>query len=177
MKKGQKNPHTLEWNKKIGEAQKGEKGNNWKGDNITYNSLHWWIRRTYGSATKCENSKCLGESKNFEWALLKNCNYERRRDNFWQLCRKCHFNYDLKNNQRTKFNEGRILAQKSRIGSHHSKESKEKISQALKGRTAWNKEKHWSEAIKLKMSLSHKGKVPWNKGLKTKLLLPEWQQL
>ena len=28
---GVKNPHTSEQNKKIGEAQKGEKGNNWKG--------------------------------------------------------------------------------------------------------------------------------------------------
>jgi hypothetical protein len=160
-----------ETRRKISEAQKGDKGNNWKGDNITYNSLHWWIRRNYGSANKCENHKCEAKSNIFEWALLKGKNYERKRGNFWQLCRKCHFNYDLRDYQKEKFNEGRKLARIARLGIHHSDETKNKIKKALKlkfpdGRSAWNKGKKWSEEAKLKMSLAHKGKIPWNKGLK-----------
>src|SRR6185436_13274773 len=79
-----------EHKRKISEAQKGEKGNNWKGDRITYNTLHWWLRRIYGSANKCENLKCKKESKWYVWAKLKDKKYERKRENFWQLCRKCH---------------------------------------------------------------------------------------
>lgn len=135
---------------------------------VTYNSLHWWIRRVLGSAIKCENPSCEGKSKFFEWALKKGKQYEKKRKNFWQLCRSCHFKYDLSKYKEKRFNEGRLLAQKARIGSKHTKESKLKMSLALKGRKTWNKGKPWSEEIKKKMSLARIGKVPWNKGLKIK---------
>ncbi len=59
-----------------------------------------------------------------------------------------------------------------------SEEVRKKISEANKGKTAWNKGlkgylakkkhynygKHWSSKIKLKMSLSHKGKISPMKG-------------
>ena len=133
---------------------------------VTYNTVHWWIRRNFGSANKCENPKCLGESNIFEWALLKGKIHERNIKNYWQLCRKCHFSYDLKDNQKNAFDKGRLKANKVRIGTHHTKESKLKMSIALKGRKVWNKGKKWSDEAKRKMSLSHKGKIPWNKGLK-----------
>jgi len=133
---------------------------------ITYNSLHWWIRRTLGSASKCENPNCLGKSKFYEWALRKGKAYDRKPENFIQLCRSCHFNYDLKKYQKDQFDKGRIKAQKVRIGTHHTKESRLKMSKSLKGRKAWNKGKKWSEEAKKKMSLSHLGKIPWNKGKK-----------
>ena len=53
-----------------------------------------------------------------------------------------------------------------RRGIKHSKESLEKISLSLKGRTAWNVGKPWSYEARIKMSNSHKGKPTWNKGLK-----------
>lgn len=140
---------------------------------ITYNSLHWWLRRSFGPANKCEHPKCDNKSPFFQWALKKHKDYDRKRENFWQLCRMCHFKYDLKEYQKNKFDLGRQKAHKTRIGSFHSKETKEKIKLSLKkrfpmGRNAWNKGKKWSEEAKRKMSISHKGKIPWNKGLKNK---------
>lgn len=77
------------------------------------------------------------------------------------------------------------------LGKHHTKETKKKISESLKGNTygtghtPWNKGKHWSEEVKRKISKAHKGKkgtphteetkrkislattghIPWSKGL------------
>ena len=140
---------------------------------ITYNSLHWWIRRELGSANKCENPKCRNESEWFVWALIKGKNYDRKKENFMQLCRKCHFDYDLTDEWKQKFNEGRLLAQKVRIGSKHTEETRKKIKLASKnkfpnGRLVWNKGKPWSEKIKEKMSLAKQGFIPHNKGV-TKL--------
>jgi hypothetical protein len=45
-----------------------------------------------------------------------------------------------------------------------SEETKQKISQAHKGKTPWNKGKSLSEETRQKLSQAHKGKTPWNKG-------------
>ena len=79
-------------------------------NNINYNTLHWWIRRNYGSANVCQNPTCKCESFVFEWSLLKGKEYEKKIENYWQLCRKCHFEYDGRDYQKKKFNEGRIKA-------------------------------------------------------------------
>ncbi len=59
-----------------------------------YSSIHSWIRKNFGSAQKCEGSNCTGPSKRIEWALLKGKKYERKRENFIQLCKSCHVKYD-----------------------------------------------------------------------------------
>jgi len=51
-------------------------------------------------------------------------------------------------------------------GKYHSDESKNKISEANKGKTPWNKNKTLSEETKQKMSEAKKGKLPWNKDKK-----------
>lgn len=135
-------------------------------DGITYNSLHHWLRDKYGSANKCEHTSCKRESKFFNWSLKKGKEYEKKRENFWQLCRQCHFLYDLKEYQKQKFSEGTTNAHKTRIGTHHSQESKDKISKNRKGIPAWNKGKEWSIESRNRMSVSAMGRVPWNKGLK-----------
>lgn len=128
---------------------------------INYSTLHWWVRRTFGSANKCEHPNCSKESLIYEWALLKGKKYEKKRENYWQLCRKCHFQYDIRQYQLNSFNKGRLLAQKARIGSHHTAETRSKIKKSLKkafpkGRITWNKGKGWSDEIKKKMSLARK---------------------
>ena len=139
---------------------------------ITYNSLHWWLRKTLGSAYRCEHPNCDGESPFFQWALIKGKSYDRKVENFWQMCRKCHFKYDLKKSQKEKFDAGRLKAGKSRVGKHHSVEARQKIKDAIKkrfpsGRVPWNKGKPWSEEVKKKLSLAKVGYIPWNKGKKT----------
>lgn len=80
---------TNEWKKKIGSAQKGEKGNNWKGEKATYNSIHHWIRRTFGKPTQCEF--CLDHFEGYfiHWAN-KSGEYKRDRSDWIRLCAKCH---------------------------------------------------------------------------------------
>lgn len=90
----------------FGEAQKGKNNPNygnfesksavWKGDKVGYDGIHAWLRTKFGKASICENSKCLGKGRTYEWALIKGREYERKRKNFWQLCHSCHKKYDRK---------------------------------------------------------------------------------
>ena len=75
---------------------KGDKHSNWIGDKITYSGIHQWLLYTFGKAIKCENSECLKKSKKYQWSLLKNKKYKRRRNHFWMLCGSCHRKYDMK---------------------------------------------------------------------------------
>jgi len=89
---------------KKSEAQRGEKGSNWKGDEVGYHGIHVWLHKNFGKANKCENEKCfyprMGSKKflrkpyRYEWALLKGKEYKRIRSNFIQLCIACHRKYD-----------------------------------------------------------------------------------
>lgn len=46
------------------------------------------------------------------------------------------------------------------------KDRRKNLSEALKGRKAWNKGIKWSEEVKRKISESRKGIPAWNKGKK-----------
>jgi hypothetical protein len=74
----------------------------WVGDKISYNGLHWWLRREYGSANRCENPDCGGKSKKYEYALIHGKKYERKRENFMMLCKSCHVKYDMNEQWRNK---------------------------------------------------------------------------
>lgn len=63
-------------------------------EKLTYGSLHDWLGKKFGSANKCENEKCEGRSVTYQYALKKGCEYERKRENFFMLCRVCHYKYD-----------------------------------------------------------------------------------
>ena len=93
IKKGQHFSPSTEFRK----GHKGDKLENhpqWKGDNIGYNGLHTWLRTVFGWPNKCENKDCGHKSMKYEWALIKGKRYERKRENFWQLCVSCHRLYD-----------------------------------------------------------------------------------
>jgi hypothetical protein len=75
-----------------------------------YKNVHIWLKRKYGSADHCEF--CNKDSNRYEWALKDGCEYEKNKDNFIQLCKLCHVNYD---------------------------NISEKISQTLMGNIPWNK--------------------------------------
>lgn len=63
----------------------------WKGDDVGYSGLHYWVYRHKGKPSTCEH--CLKNSGRFEWA---NKSREYRRDlNDWiSLCYSCHDKYD-----------------------------------------------------------------------------------
>lgn len=57
-------------------------------------SIHNWLDSKYGSPKQCEDRKCEGKSKVFEWCLRSGKKYERKRRSFRRLCRSCHRKYD-----------------------------------------------------------------------------------
>ena len=79
------------------ESRRGANHFRWKGDNIRNETLHQWLASNFGKADHCEN--CDGEKipkgkKHwFEWSN-KTGQYNRRRENWWQLCVPCHRKYD-----------------------------------------------------------------------------------
>lgn len=58
---------------------------------VGYWGVHSWLYTKYGKADICEQ---CGSGKNIQWAKLKGKGYERKRENFWKLCAKCHVYYD-----------------------------------------------------------------------------------
>jgi hypothetical protein len=69
--------------------------NFYKGDAIGYGAIHDWLRNKFGKSNHCENKKCESiNPKMYVWAKLKNKKYERKRENFIQLCQSCHVKYD-----------------------------------------------------------------------------------
>jgi hypothetical protein len=75
--------------KKIGESKKGNK-NNWKGDNVSYDGLHRWIRRNFPKYEFCQ--LCNIESPK-EVACITGI-YNREFKNWARFCSKCHKKYD-----------------------------------------------------------------------------------
>jgi hypothetical protein len=76
-------------------AVTGENSSIWKGDNALPVSIHFWIRYHWGKADHCDNFNCLGNSNHFEWSNKKKHVYTRNREDYQQLCRTCHRQYDL----------------------------------------------------------------------------------
>lgn len=84
------------WNKgiKVGRVEKISNENHyaWKGDKVSYITLHQWVQRNLGTPSRCEHCGTT-TAKRFEWA---NKSHEYRRDlgDWIRLCKKCHNRYD-----------------------------------------------------------------------------------
>jgi len=73
----------------------GEDNSNWKGDDILVGSIHAWLQRNYGKPERCDNPNCTyTKTIRWDWALKTGLRYERKRENFYRLCRSCHLKYD-----------------------------------------------------------------------------------
>ena len=78
-----------------------------------YWSIHQWLYDNFGKANHCENPECLGLSKIFHWAKKVGCEYERKRENFMQLCVKCHSLYDFTKEKKERFLKVRYIQPKN----------------------------------------------------------------
>jgi hypothetical protein len=92
-----------------------------------YQAVHKWLVKHYGNANRCESIVCSGKSKVFHWAKLKDKRYEHKRENFIMLCSSCHRLYDQTAGWIEKM-------RKSKIGSHLSLTTKERISKSMMGK-------------------------------------------
>jgi len=69
------------------ERNKEEKHGMWKGDKVGYGSLHEWVRKHFGKATKC--SKSLLHKGRFVWANISG-QYKRELSDWHELCDACN---------------------------------------------------------------------------------------
>jgi len=97
FKKGQK-----PWNDGI-EAFSLRDGKNsmFKGDRVGYDALHDWVKVRLGKANLCCMCGCT--EGYIDWANISQ-EYKRDINDWMQLCRKCHINYDKNKGFRTKGN-------------------------------------------------------------------------
>jgi hypothetical protein len=63
----------------------------WKGQEVGYRGMHYWVIRQKGKAQKC--SKC-GSTKSVQWANVDH-KYLRDIDDYVEMCSSCHKLYDL----------------------------------------------------------------------------------
>jgi len=102
-KLGVKNPMfgRVPWNKDkphlINELNPAWKG--WKGDNLTKESLHSWVRNHFVRMNICEHCKIKTKT---DWSNKDHKYNSRRRDTWQEICRSCHFKWDYKYLDRTR---------------------------------------------------------------------------
>lgn len=85
-------------------AKIGEKHRHWKGNDVSYNGLHKWIRRWKGSSDVCEMCGKSGlTGRQIDWANIDH-KYRRVLDDYIRLCASCHGKYDKEHKLR-KHNE------------------------------------------------------------------------
>jgi len=65
----------------------------WIGDNIGYYGVHDWIKKHYGTPSKCEICGLDDVNRVYHWANLSG-NYLRDRNDFKRMCVSCHRKYD-----------------------------------------------------------------------------------
>lgn len=73
-------------------SAEGDKHPFWKGDNVSYSGLHYWLSRRLGQPRVCD--KCgTTTAKKYEWAN-KSGKYKRDLTDWLRLCTRCHRIYD-----------------------------------------------------------------------------------
>lgn len=82
------------YNREVTRSLSGINSVHWKKKKLGYWGIHQWLYKYFGKANKCEGKNCRKNSNIFNWSLKKKCKYERKRNNFIQLCRSCHMIYD-----------------------------------------------------------------------------------
>jgi len=69
-----------------------EKNGQWKGDKVTYNALHAWVRRKLPKPDFCP----ICQRKKKLELMCKNHQYSRDLEKFIYVCRSCHSAIDQK---------------------------------------------------------------------------------
>lgn len=84
-------------------GQTGANNPKWKGENAGYYAKHDWVIRQWGQPQMCEHcdAENLGSRKH-QWANISG-EYKRNRADWLRLCAKCHFKFDGRDKNFTKF--------------------------------------------------------------------------
>ncbi len=74
-----------------GHYGKGARSAKWKGDDASYGAIHAYLRKHFPKAGICEE---CGQAKRTDYALIKGREYSRNREDYRELCERCHIRYD-----------------------------------------------------------------------------------
>lgn len=77
-----------------------QNNHNWKGEEASYHSLHSWVRTRLGTPKKCSRCSTI-KPKIYDWANISG-KYKRDIADWTRLCRKCHREFDERNNRGNK---------------------------------------------------------------------------
>lgn len=64
----------------------------WKGEDVSYQRKHQWVRYWFGEAMECEHCGTTN-AKKYDWANISGL-YKRDSADYIRLCRSCHKKYD-----------------------------------------------------------------------------------
>jgi hypothetical protein len=86
-------------------ATLANKGNKYayKGENVSYRTLHAWLRMNKPKVERCE---LCGSTKKLEIANIKGHEYSRDLDDYMWLCTRCHIVMDGRLKNLIQFREG-----------------------------------------------------------------------
>jgi len=84
--------HTEEAKQKIREANLREKHHNWTGDDGTYHAKHLWFLRNWTKTGICQ----ICYQKRKTGFHNKDRRYSRNREDYIELCYKCHYKEEQK---------------------------------------------------------------------------------
>ena len=69
----------------------GENNCNWKGDRASYSAIHHFLIRNFPKSGTCDECEKVGKT---HYALLRGRSYSRNREDYRELCPRCHKWYD-----------------------------------------------------------------------------------
>ena len=91
-----------EHKRKISEWNREENNPRWKGENVSYRGLHYWVERKKGKPQICEHCGIKNKYKRLHWANIDH-KYIRNLDDYIALCSFCHGKYDKKYKKENNF--------------------------------------------------------------------------
>lgn len=63
----------------------------WKGDNASYSAIHHFLKRNFPKSGECDE---CGKIAKTQYALIHGRSYSREREDYRELCPRCHMQYD-----------------------------------------------------------------------------------
>ena len=83
--------HTAEMKARAAAVKRGELNPNWKGDSAGRCALHVWLNTNHPRVGICEGCGHIGKT---EYASTTDHAYTRNREDYSELCRRCHTAFD-----------------------------------------------------------------------------------
>lgn len=72
-----------------------ENNGHWRGDEASYRALHSYLSRHFPKTGTCEQCGRSGRGRKTEYSLIHGRAYTRNRDDYRELCPRCHKQYDF----------------------------------------------------------------------------------